>query len=103
MTVLAVSIAIKIASKDTIKYLYGLELRSPYMDAWRGVAMDYLIFHPGLLSFTLLFPAGRPPLKRPYDLQLSSTPWYTPRHTPMALRTVARNVFIWRQNQIILT
>jgi hypothetical protein len=36
------------------------------MGVWPGVAMDSLKFHLGPPCPTLLRPAGRPPLKRPY-------------------------------------
>jgi hypothetical protein len=37
------------------------------MDAWEGMAMDSIKFHPDPTCPTLLRPAGGPPLKRPYD------------------------------------
>jgi hypothetical protein len=37
------------------------------MDVWQGVAMDSLKFHLGQPCLTLLRPACRPPLKRPYS------------------------------------
>jgi hypothetical protein len=36
------------------------------MGVWEGVSMDSLQFHPGPPCFTLLRPAGGPPLKQPY-------------------------------------
>jgi hypothetical protein len=36
------------------------------MGVWRGVAMDSLMFHPGLPCLTVLCPVGRPLLKRPH-------------------------------------
>jgi hypothetical protein len=37
------------------------------MAVWQGVAMHSLKFHPGLPCPTLLWPAGKPPLKWPHN------------------------------------
>jgi hypothetical protein len=65
----------------------GFECALEAMGVWQGVAMDSLKFHLGPPYPTLLRPAVRPPLRRPYSHfkgglpKLSSTPLDTPRRT----------------------
>jgi hypothetical protein len=67
----------------------------PDIGIWQGVAMDSLKFHPGSPCLTVLCPADRQPLKRPYsrfrgglptgwaDCCRLLTPLDTARSTPM--------------------
>jgi hypothetical protein len=86
-------------SISNVIYHYGLPDRGTRhyaratMGLWQGVAMDLLKFHPGPPYPTLLFPRGRPPLKRPYGRFRGSLPtgraaWgrLLPPRTPYAVR-----------------
>jgi hypothetical protein len=52
--------------RERVTAVNALIKQVPTMRAWPKVAMDSLKSHPGLLCFTLLSPAGRPPVKRLY-------------------------------------
>jgi hypothetical protein len=66
---------------------------SCFIGVWQGVALDFLKYHLGLPCPTLLRPAGRQPLKRPYNRFKGgpTTGWAAcgrlpPQWTPRAVR-----------------